>query len=57
MAERHAEGSSVLPLPLNTLLAFVILASSVWLVSHKLTSTRPAASADGARTTIVWASG
>ena len=45
MAERNAEGGGSFPLNLNTLLVLLTLASSVWLVSQKLTSTRPAAPA------------
>src|SRR5687767_11205178 len=44
MAERNSEGRGSFPLNLQTLLILLTLASSVWLVSQKLTSTRPAAS-------------
>jgi hypothetical protein len=43
MAERPSEGRGSFPLNLQTLLVLLLLASSVWLVSQKLTSTRPAA--------------
>src|SRR5215831_6527309 len=43
MAEQNTEGGKAFPLNLQTLLVLLTLASSVWLVSQKLTSTRPAA--------------
>ncbi len=46
MAERDSGGGSSLINP-NMLLALLALIGSVWFVSHKLTSTRPAASAGG----------
>jgi hypothetical protein len=42
MAEQNSAGGGSFPLNLNTLLVVLTLASSVWLVSQKLTSTRPA---------------
>src|SRR5262245_59280431 len=45
MVERNAEGGGSFPLNLNTLLVLLTLASSVWLVTQRLTSTRPVASA------------
>ena len=43
MAEQNTEGGKAFPLNLQTLLVLLTLASSAWLVSQKLTSTRPAA--------------
>ena len=49
MAEQNAEGGRTFPLNFQTLLVLLTLASSVWLVSQKLTSTRPAALVGGWR--------
>src|SRR5882672_3991864 len=49
MAEQNAEGGASFPVILNTLLALLTLVGSVLLVSPKLTSTRPVASAGGLR--------
>jgi hypothetical protein len=45
MAEGNAEGGGSFPFNLPVLLVLLVLASGAWLVSQKLTSTRPAASA------------
>ena len=49
MAENKSEGGGSPALNLNSLLALLTLAGSVWLVSNKLTSDRPVASAGGTR--------
>ena len=49
MAEQKAPGGGSFPLNLQTLLVLLTLASGAWLVSQKLTSTRPAALAGQSR--------
>jgi hypothetical protein len=52
MAERNSDGGGSSSFNLNSLLALLTLAGSLWLVSHKLTSDRPVIPAAGPRDSV-----